>query len=164
MPAISRPASFVAGALLAATALVASSASASDTSSAPSAGNGPRSDILRAPLQGSILSDPPLFGLVRGGAPWVISDGSARLRANGDLTVEVEGLIIPTRGNNPLATLSATVVCNGTPLPPTAPVPFSAAGDAELEARVSLPDRCLAPVVLVNPLSNAGTYIAATGR
>lgn len=162
MPVISRPASFVAGALLAVSALVATSASASDTPNG--SGNGPRSDILRAPLQGSILSDPPLFGLTRGGAPWVISEGTARLRANGDLTVEVEGLIIPTRGDNPLATLSATVVCNGKDLLMTAPVPFSAAGDAEIEAHVSLPDRCLAPAVLINPLSNAATYIAATGR
>ena len=156
MPVISRPASFVAGVLLAVSALVATSASASDTPNG--SGNGPRSDILRAPLQGSILSDPPLFG------PWVISEGTARLRANGDLTVEVEGLIIPTRGDNPLATLSATVVCNGKDLLMTAPVPFSAAGDAEIEAHVSLPDRCLAPAVLINPLSNAATYIAATGR
>ena len=162
MPVISRPAAFAAGALLAASTLFATSASASDTPQG--SGNGPRSDLLRAPLQGSILSDPPLFGLTRGGAPWVISSGTARLRANGDLSVNVEGLIIPTRGDNPLATLSATVVCNGRDLLMTAPVPFSTAGDAEIETQVNLPDRCLAPVVLLNPLSNAGTYIAATGR
>ncbi|HET7801713.1 MAG TPA: hypothetical protein VFL38_14910 [Humibacillus xanthopallidus] len=162
MPVISRPAAFAAGALLAASALVATSASASDTPQG--SGNGPRSDILRAPLQGSILSDPPLFGLTRGGLPWVISEGTARLRANGDLSVDVQGLIVPSRGNNPLGTLSATVVCNGKDLLMTGPVPFSTAGDATIETRLSLPDRCLAPVVLLNPLSNAGAYIAATGR
>jgi hypothetical protein len=162
MPVISRPAAFAAGALLAASTLFATSASASDTPQG--SGNGPRSDLLRAPLQGSILSDPPLFGLTRGGAPWVISAGTARLRANGDLSVDVEGLIIPTRGDNPLATLSATVVCNGRDLLMTAPVPFSTTGDAEIQTQVNLPERCLAPVVLLNPLSNAGTYIAATGR
>jgi hypothetical protein len=162
MPVISKTAAFAAGALLAASALAVTSASASD--GPQGSGNGPRSDLLRAPLQGSILSDPPLFGLTRGGAPWVISEGTARLRANGDLSVDVRGLIIPTRGDNPLATLSATVVCNGKDLLVTAPVPFSTAGDAVIETRVTLPDRCLAPVVLLNPLSNAGTYIAATGR
>ena len=162
MLVISRPAAFAAGALLVASALVATSASASDAPQG--SGNGPRSDILRAPLQGSLQSDPLLFGRTPGGAPWVISDGTARLRANGDLSVEVEGLIIPTRGNNPLATLSATVVCNGRDFLMTAAVPFSATGDATIETRVNLPDRCLAPVVLLNPLSTAGTYIAATGR
>jgi hypothetical protein len=158
MHAISRTAAFLAGAVIGVSALAATSSASADS------GGVPRSDILRAPLQGSQLSDPPLFGLVRGGAPWVISEGTARLRADGDLQVEVEGLIIPTRGDNPLATLSATVVCNGRDVMMTAPVPFSTAGDARIETRVSLPTRCLAPVVLLNPLGNAGTYIAATGR
>jgi hypothetical protein len=158
MHAISRTATFLAGAVIGVSALAATSSASAD------AGGVPRSDLLRAPLQGSQLDDPPLFGLVRGGAPWVISDGTARLRADGDLTVEVEGLIIPARGGNPLATLSATVVCNGKDRLMTAPVPFSAAGDARIDTRVSLPERCLAPAVLLNPLSNGGTYIAATGR
>jgi hypothetical protein len=158
MHAISRTAAFLAGAVIGLSALAATSSASADS------GGVPRSDILRAPLQGSQLTDPPLFGLVRGGAPWVISEGTARLRADGDLTVEVEGLIIPTRGDNPLATLSATVVCNGRDLLTTAPVPFSTAGDAQVHARVALPARCLAPAVLINPLSNAGVYIAATGR
>lgn len=158
MHVISRTAAFLAGAVIGVSALAATSSASADS------GGVPRSDILRAPLQGSSLSDPPLFGLVRGGAPWVISEGTARLRADGLLQVEVEGLIIPTRGDNPLATLSATVVCNGRDVRTTAPVPFSTAGDARIETRVSLPTRCLAPAVLLNPLSNAGTYIAATGR
>jgi hypothetical protein len=158
MHAISRTSAFLAGAVIGVSALAATASASAD------AGGVPRSDILRAPLQGSQLTDPPLFGLVRGGAPWVISEGTARLRANGDLSVEVEGLIIPTRGDNPLATLSATVVCNGKDLRMTEAVPFSSAGDAVIETQVALPTRCLAPVVLLNPLSNGGTYIAATGR
>ena len=158
MHAISRTAAFLAGAVIGVSALAATSSASADS------GGVPRSDILRAPLQGSQLADPPLFGLIRGGAPWVISEGTARLRADGDLSVEVEGLIIPTRGDNPLATLSATVVCNGKDLRMTGPVPFSSAGDAVIETRVTLPTRCLAPAVLINPLSSGGTYIAATGR
>ncbi|GAA2743783.1 hypothetical protein GCM10009868_18910 [Terrabacter aerolatus] len=158
MHAISRTAAFLAGAVIGVSALAATSSASADS------GGGQRSDLLRAPLQGSQLADPPLFGLVRGGAPWVISEGTARLRADGRLSVEVQGLIIPARGNNPLATLSATVVCNGRDLRMTAAVPFSATGAAQIETRVDLPARCLAPAVLLNPLSNAGTYIAATGR
>jgi hypothetical protein len=158
MHRISRTASFVAGLVLGVGALAATSSASAD------GGGVPRSDILRAPLQGSQLSDPPLFGLTRGGAPWVISEGTARLRANGDLRVEVEGLVIPTTGVNPVPRLSATVACNGVALPPTATVPFSTAGDAVIEARVALPARCLAPAVLLNPNGNAAVYIAATGR
>ena len=158
MHRISRTASFVAGLVLGIGALAATASASADT------GGVPRNDILRAPMQGSMLSDPPLFGLTRGGAPWVISEGTARLRANGDLRVEVEGLIIPTTGVNPVPRLSATVACSGVALPPTATVPFSTAGDAVIEAHVMLPPRCLAPAVLLNPNGNPAVYIAATGR
>jgi len=158
MHRISRTASFVAGLVLGVSALAATASASADS------GGVPRSDILRAPLQGSQLSDPPLFGLTRGGAPWVISEGTARLRANGDLRVEVEGLIIPTTGVNPVPRLSATVACNGIALPPTATVSFSTTGDAVIEAHLTLPSRCLAPAVLLNPNGNPAVYIAATGR
>ncbi len=155
---ISRTASVVAGLLLGVGVLAAGASASADS------GGLPRSDILRAPLQGSQLSDPPLFGLTRGGAPWVIAGGTARLRANGDLRVEVEGLVIPTTGTNPVPRLSATVTCNGVALAPTATVPFSTAGDAVVQATVTLPHRCLAPAVLLNPNGNPAVYIAATGR
>ena len=160
MHRISRTASFTAGLLIGASVLAATSSATASGGE----GQSPRSDILRAPIQGSQLSDPPLFGLVRGNAPWVISEGTARLRANGDLRAEVEGLIIPTTGVNPVPRLSATVVCNGVALPPTASVPFSTTGDATIDTHVMLPERCLAPAVLLNPNSSTTTYIAATGR
>jgi hypothetical protein len=157
MHVISRTAALLAGAVLGVSAIAAtSSASAGD-------GDVARSDLLRAPVQGSLTDDPMLFGLAPGGAPWVISEGRARLRADGTLRVEVEGLVIPDRGN-PLPTLSATVVCNGKDRMMTGAVPFSPAGDARINTRVTLPERCLAPAVLLNPLSNGGVYIAATGR
>ena len=109
MHRISRTASFTAGLLIGASLLAATSSATASGGNSP----GPRSDILRAPIQGSLTDDPSLFGLNPGMAPWVISEGTARLRANGDLQVEVEGLIIPTTGVNPVPRLSATVVCNG---------------------------------------------------
>lgn len=42
-------------------------------------------------------------------------------------------------------------------------VPFDAAGDARIKGRFTLPGRCLAPAVLLNPLGRAGVFIAATG-
>lgn len=158
MHTISRTSAFVAGAVLGVCALAASSSASADD------GGASRGDLLRASVQGSQLADPPLFGLTRGGAPWVISEGTARLRADGRLRVEVEGLVIPTTGVNPVPMLSATVACNGMALKPTAMVPFSTAGDAVIDTKVSLPARCLAPAVLLNPNGNAAVYIAATGR
>lgn len=153
MPRISRPASFVAGTILALGALGASTAVAASDAT----------DLLKAPIQGSQPSDPPLFGATPGAAPWVISSGEAKLAGDGTVKVEVVGLVIPGRGN-PLATLSASVACNGAIVATTPTVPFSTTGNAEVNAVVNLPDRCLAPAVLLNPNGNAAVYIAATGR
>ena len=163
MHRISRTASFTAGLLIGASVLAATSSATASGGDGP----GPRSDILRAPIQGSLLSDPPLFGLVRGGAPWVISEGTARLRANGDLRADIEGLIIPTTGVNPVPRLSATVVCNGIANPATdrvnsAPNPFSVPdGNARFHAKLTLPSPCFAPVVFFT--SVGGNWFAVSG-
>jgi hypothetical protein len=126
------------------------------------AGSGGGRTVLHAELAGSLPTDPALFGVTAGGAPWVVDQGDVRLRS-GRLDVRVTGLIIPTTGVNPVTDLAASVVCNGVVVATTAAVPFSSAGDARIDAAVTLPERCLAPVVLLNPRGNPAVYIAATG-
>ena len=145
-----------AGAVVAAVSFGATAAIAGGGSS------GGDDQILRAGIVGSLVDDPKLFGVNPGGAPWVIDEGHARLSDSGALRVEVEGLVIPGRGN-PLPQLSASVACGGAVVATTPPVPFDAMGNARIRAMVMLPDRCLAPVVMLNPNTNAGTYIAVTG-
>lgn len=89
------------------------------------------------PVPGTVLD-----GLTGGGAPWVIEDGKAIVFADGRLHVEVEGLIIPTLGRNPVATGKAVVTCGGVKVAETALVPFSPEGDAEIDAVVTLPSPC----------------------
>ncbi|WP_157592288.1 hypothetical protein [Solirubrobacter soli] len=125
--------------------------------------------VLKADVFGSMPDGPVLFGVKPGGAPWVISKGEAEARRDGRVKVEVEGLIIPTTGTNPLNGIAATVFCNGAAVGTTKAYPFSPDGDAEFEARLAkpLPAPCLVPAVLLNPAPNgtvnAGVYIAATG-
>jgi hypothetical protein len=45
----------------------------------------------------------------------------------------------------------------------TAVVPFSTTGDAKIHAKVTLPQRCIAPIVLLNPRGNPAVYIGVTG-
>lgn len=128
-------------------------------------GNAPQT-LVKAPLAGSLNSDPKLFGVAPGALPWVIESGTASVRADGRLSVKVDGLVVPTpphNGTNPIPRLSASLVCNGTVVATTATVPFSASGRAEISADVSVPTRCLAPAVLLNPNGNPGLFIAATG-
>jgi hypothetical protein len=147
------PATFVLGALLTAGVL--------GTTAAVAATN---DDLLRAPIQGSILSDPPLFGANRGGAPWQNTSGEAKVQADGTVKVSLVGLVIPGVGTGAVRTVTATVACNDAKGPMTAPVTLSPEGNAEIKETVTLPTRCLAPAVLIHPNGNPNTYIAATGH
>jgi hypothetical protein len=119
--------------------------------------------LLRASVAGSLPTDPALFGQNPGGAPWVVTRGEVRLDADGDLSVRIRGLIIPTLGSNPLPLLSASVVCSGAVVAKTAAVDFDDDGDARLRETVVLPERCLAPAVLLNPNVSTTVFIGATG-
>lgn len=122
----------------------------------------------------------PLRGVPGGGFPWVISEGKARLKMNGELNVEVEGLVIdPSNataqargiaGKNPLPSFIATISCldtkNGVTNINTSPVPASSSGNAEIEQTIVLPATCIAPIVLVrgsSPANPAGPWFAASG-
>jgi hypothetical protein len=122
--------------------------------------------VLKTTLDPSVPADPMLHGVTAGSAPWVLKQGDLRLRANGDLTVLIEGLIIPALGNaGPVTSVDAAIYCaNDTTAAATSPsVPLSQKGDAFIFAHVTLPSSCLTPVVLINPNSLPGIYIAASG-
>ena len=150
----SRPAMFVLGALAAASVLGTTAAVAATSD-----------DLLRAPVQGSLTTDPQgFFGSNPGGAPWQVTSGEAKVQADGTLKVSLVGLIIPGRGTGPVTTVSASVACNNVKAATSPAVPLSAAGDAEIKATLNLPARCLGPAVLIHPNGNTATYIAMTGR
>jgi hypothetical protein len=162
----SRPAAVVASAVVGLSLLTGSVAAASPStgSDMDKQANHHSTLLLKAPIQGSLVTDPTLFGVKPGGAPWVISRGKTTLDTHGRLEVDVRGLIIPTTGVNPVPMLAASVACNGEVVATTATVPFSTAGNARIKAMVTLPTRCLAPAVLLNPNGIATTYIGVTGH
>jgi hypothetical protein len=122
--------------------------------------------LFQSTLAPSVLSDPTIHGVARGGVPWQLDRGSVRLRQDGRLRVDVRGLVIPGNGTTgPVHTISASLFCGAdtTAAAMTPAVPISSDGNARIDARVSLPAKCLAPVVFVNPNGNAAAYIAASG-
>jgi hypothetical protein len=113
----------------------------------------------------------PIRGINGGGVPRSIETGTGFLRADGRLHIEVEGLIIPARGMNPVDFFRGVVNCL-TPESPTTgvnlvtdPVPATDSGDATIDATVDLPDTCVAPIVFVtNGTGSApGAWFATTG-
>ncbi len=100
---------------------------------------------------------------IAGGAPWDVAAGEARIRSNGDLKVEVEGLvlttpIIPADPVFPVLGVCGSLVCQktgaGTPtneqVATTGSFPLSpVTGNAEVDAGITLPAVCVAPIVLL---------------
>jgi hypothetical protein len=116
-------------------------------------------------------------GVAGGGLPWELDSGSADLRANGRLHIEVEGLVLARRapvpvavqGTNPVAQFKAIVSCQSvsagsavTVNVATASVPATTTGDAEIDTTVELPSPCFAPIVFVT--SPGGAWFAVTGK
>lgn len=117
--------------------------------------------------------DGTIRGVGPGLLPWVAS-GEVKLEDDGNLKVEVEGLLFsagtPTGTVGAITHVRASVTCHGAGVvATTAVVPLSAAGDAEIEEVITLPSSCVGPIVLVrvggaggnSPL--LGPWIAASG-
>jgi hypothetical protein len=117
--------------------------------------------ILDSRLVGLPRAGLVLDGLTGGGAPWVIDEGHARLFSDGRLEVEVEGLVFADSHTNPLANAHVIVTCDGVPAATTQNVPFSPAGDAEVEATIALPTPCLAPAIFFTTTTDR--WLAVTG-
>jgi hypothetical protein len=123
--------------------------------------------LMRSTLAPTVLTDPTIHGVVRGGVPWQLDRGSTRLRHDGRLTVDVRGLVIPGNGTpGPVTSVNASLYCGADAtgaVATTATVPLSGEGDARIDDHVMLPAKCLAPIVLVHPNGNPAAYIAASG-
>jgi hypothetical protein len=122
--------------------------------------------LLETKLVGSILSDPPIHGVTRGGLPWV-GTGTASLDRRGRFEVRIRGLVIPSMGNpGPVTSLTFSLYCapdsSGAAFT-TGSAQLSSKGNARLREHVTVPQRCLAPVVLAHPNGGATAYIAASG-
>ena len=156
--------SFLAVVLVAAAVFVA--AAAADHGRGHDHGHGNKT-LLRQHLVGSILSDGPIHGVVRGGLPWQ-GGGDAKLNKRGRFEARIRGLIIPSLGNaGPVTSITISLYCspdsNSAAAFTTQSVPLSQNGNARVRQHVTVPSRCLAPVLLVHPNGGAGAYIAATG-
>ena len=119
-------------------------------SAAPEAST-PSPIMITARLAPSVPSDPKIFGVTAGGAPWKITQGVVALHTDGLLTATINGLVIPPGNKNPVPDLALSVFCNGTRAATTPAVSFSARGNAHVVARVRLPKFCPVPGVLINP-------------
>jgi hypothetical protein len=121
----------------------------------------------------------PVRGIPGSGLPWVLTAGTGSLSGDGRLLVQVRGLVLAShpavparlRGTNPFPAFRALVSCQATGAGDTAGTAsistgdFSAStcGDLDIDARVSLPQPCIAPVVFITGPSGVQGWLAVTG-
>jgi len=113
-----------------------------------------------------------------GGLPWIITSGNGSLTRDGKVLIHVRGLVLADQapvppslqGTNPVPDFVAIVSCQTIGAGGTATItnvrtgqfPASTAGNADINARVRLPQPCIAPIVFVFGAPNVG-WFAATG-
>lgn len=119
----------------------------------------------------------PIRGVNGGGLPWVISSGEGQLGADGQLEIQVTGLVLANdpsvppslRLTNPVPFFRGLASClsidsNGAATTvnlSTGNFPASSGGNAEIEATVNLPHPCFAPIIFVT--APTGQWFAVTG-
>jgi len=132
-------------------------------------------DTMVGVPQAFTSSQNPIRGINGGGLPWMIASGSGELKADGKLEISVTGLVLAAgsnAGSNPIANFRAIVSCltseagvvNVTTdlFPATTGPAANGGGNAKIEARLSLPQPCIAPIIFVtNP---NGAWFASTGK
>lgn len=118
-------------------------------------------------------------GIAGGGLPWVLEAGSGSLNRDDHLLVRIRGLVLASdtrvppalRGTNPFPAFRVVVSCLSIGPDSTAVIRNVSTGDfgadprgnSDIDARVSLPRPCLAPILLVTGPSGVDHWLAATG-
>jgi len=116
----------------------------------------------------------PIRGVNGGGLPWTIGSGTGELSSSGHLEIKVQGLVFaagPNTGRNTVASFRAIVSCLASdgstqnvttdPFPATLGAASEGGGNAKIEANLSLPQPCIAPIIFVT--SPGGAWFATIG-
>ena len=131
--------------------------------------------VLATSLAPSVPTDPKIHGVAPGSAPWKLKFGAATLLANGRIVVAIKGLLITGTNSaadntvGPVTAVDAALYCGDstTAAATTKSAPLGPKGNALINDKITLPPKCLAPALVINPTANGaalpGTYIAASG-
>jgi hypothetical protein len=140
-----------------------------------------RWDVMHGNLRPFVGAAGNVRGVNAGGLPWVVGEASGRLRADGELQVDVRGLVIDPKdpaaiasgnaGTNPSPSFRAIVSCLSVdPYGVRVEVnvvskafPATPDGNAYIRDDLKLPSPCLAPIVFVTN-ANGTSWFAVTGH
>jgi hypothetical protein len=133
------------------------------------------SEILEGKLRACPSDGTSIGGVNSCGKIWKIKSGEVELGRNGDIEVELRGLVLndATTGEfngtaDGVTQVVVSLVCGGSKASVVAEsdrFPLSKDGRADIETKLRLPAQCIAPIVLVREVweGKVGGWLAATG-
>ena len=130
-------------------------------------------------VDGAFVGSDAIRGLPGAGLPWTLTRARGALRADGRLRIKVQGLVlandpaVPTaqQGTNPQPMFRGLVSClseatggGGITTTNVMTDAFAATptGDSKIDATVTLPAQCIAPIVFVTN-ADGSAWLAVTG-
>jgi len=124
-------------------------------------------EVIEGRLRACQPGDPAIGGIAACSRAWKLRAGTVDLERDGELEVDLKGLV-PADGASGATAVALALVCAGEGGPVVAaPRHFELAprGTAHIETRLALPPRCLAPTVVVRDFRDgvAGDWIAVSG-
>jgi hypothetical protein len=132
-------------------------------------------EILEGKLRACPSDGTSIGGVNACGKIWKIKSGEVELGRNGDIEVELRGLVLDdaTTGEfngtaDGVTQVVVSLVCGGSKASVVAEsdrFPLSKDGRADIETRLRPPAQCIAPVVLAREVreGKVGGWLAATG-
>jgi len=122
-------------------------------------------------LESTIIGSTPgqiIGGVNAGGAPWQTTHARTVVLNDGSLAIHLTGLVLVNTGMSPVAHVAASLVCGGSGGAVAATsdtFDLSPEGNADFQGQLTLPNSCLAPVLIVRAVGPNGpsAFIAATG-
>jgi hypothetical protein len=133
--------------------------------------------LLKAPLMACPSDKTAIGGVNACGKIWKIGSGEVTLNADGKLTVNIRGLVLndPSVGKydgspDGVDAVAVAVVCRGKRghvAAQTEPVALSQNGDVQIDTRVSVPEACADPIVLIRERYEGGRiggWLAKTSK
>ncbi|HEX9451800.1 MAG TPA: hypothetical protein VF934_10345 [Burkholderiales bacterium] len=131
---------------------------------------------FEAPLTACLSNGTAIGGVNSCGKIWKLKSGKAELKKGGKLEVEVKGLVLNDASvgqynGSPdgVDAVAAAVICHGpsgaTVAAQLDPVPLSKEGNAKAQGKVSLPNGCVGPVIVLRERyeGKIGGWLAGTG-
>ena len=119
-------------------------------------------------FEGTLIGSSPgqhVAGVASGGAPWMIAESEFNVNSNGQIQVQVQGLLISSGAAantvGPVTMVAAALVCGDVVAAATPSVPLSSHGNATMQGNILIPSPCIAPAVLLEVTQTTGGPLAA---